>query len=302
MSDEPTNRLIEVSNRGWDERLRVFCADDEVETFALLTRRYFVLIDTTATPETAAAILAAVRPSLDGRQLLVVNTHADYDHAWGNAVFAGPDAILLAPIIAHEKARERLASQQAHDDLAKRQRENPRFASVRLVAPTLTFVDTLKIHGGDLTLELLPTPGHTADHISIWIPELRLLLAGDAAEHPFPYVHAAADLPILLASLRRLVDLHPALVLPCHGETTDPALLTRNLAYFAAIEHHARDTMITSRIPANWREREDLPELIGFPYEAALRLAETDPATVSPAFSYRGFHLEAVRATLGNFA
>jgi glyoxylase-like metal-dependent hydrolase (beta-lactamase superfamily II) len=298
MQEKPGKSLSIIENSGWDQRLHLFRAGTEVDTAALVTQRYVVLIDTMATPELAAEIVGTMRPWLEGRQLLVVNTHADYDHCWGNAIFASPGGAYPAPILAHAQARARLRSAEAQASLAERQQQDTRFAQVRLVEPTITFTERLRIEGGDLTLELLPTPGHTEDHISIWIPELRLLLAGDAAEHPFPSVGQAETLPALRASLERLAGLHPAQVIPCHGGTTDTALLTRNLTYFAEVERQAALALGADRVPADWRERADMPELIGMPYEEALRLVGADEAPTSEF--YRDAHLAAVRATLAH--
>lgn len=288
-------RLVEVPNGGWDARLWVFRAGDEVDTCALLTRRYVVLVDTMATPELAQGIVAAVRDELAGRQLLVINTHADWDHSWGNATFAAPGGRHPAPILGHARCAERLRSDEERHRLQEKRREEARFASVRLVPPTITFAgEGMRIDGGDLTLELVPTPGHTPDHVAVWVPELRLLLAGDAAEHPFPCAGPAEALPELRRSLERLRALDAAMVIPCHGGTTDPGLLARNLDYFAELERRARDTLADGRLPEDWAAREDLPDVLGMPYEAAVRMAGADPAAV-PAF-YRVFHVAATRA------
>ncbi len=296
MEQEQWPGLVAVPNGGWDERVRLFRAGDEVDTVAVVTRRYLVLMDTMATPELAAAIVESMQASLAGRQLLVINTHADYDHCWGNATFAAPGGRYPAPIIAHARVSARMQSDETQRYLAARQQESTRFASVQLIAPTITFTERLVIDGGDLTLELLPTPGHTADHCSIWIPELRLLLAGDAAEHPFPFVEESTALPSLRQSLEQLAALHPAMVIPCHGGTTDPALITRNIAYLDLIEHRLRGALASGLVSPDWREREDVPEMIGVPFEEAIHLAGTTPDRV-PAF-YRTFHLAAIRATL----
>lgn len=287
MADESVN-LVELPNGGWDERLRVFRSrGGEVDTSALVTARFLILIDTGTLPEVSADIMDALRPALGGRQLLVVNTHADYDHAWGNATFAS-DGPFPATIIGHELARERLLGEQAREELARKQNEDMAFANVRLVPPTLTFAERLTIFGGDLTLELLPTPGHTPDHVSVWIPELRLLLAGDAAEHPFPVCARSEALPTLRDSFGHMAALHPTHVIPCHGGTTDPELLARNLAYFDALERAARTSIAAGTLPADWQSREDLPDALGFPFEQAA----PDMATLSAsdiAF-YRRFH------------
>lgn len=298
MEQEQQIGLAEVPKGGWDERVRLFRAGQEVDTCVVVTRRYVVVVDTMATPELAAAIMEAISDALAGRQLLVVNTHADYDHCWGNAVFESPGGRYPAPILAHELARKRLRSDEARQSLARRQQESERFASVRLVEPTIVCSEGLTIDGGDLTLELLPTPGHTEDHLSVWIPELRLLLAGDAAEHPFPYVEDASTLPTLLNSLERLANLHPEMVIPCHGGPSDAALIARNLAYFAEIERRVRRALASGPAPSDWRERDDLPEIIGFSFEEGVQIAGGTAAGV-PTF-YRGFHLAALRATLTN--
>gem|GEM_PF-313417 len=291
-------RLAEVPNSGWDERLCLFRAGNEVDTSVLVTQRYLVIIDTMATPELADAIVESVRALLAGRQLLAINTHADYDHCWGNAAFASPVGAYPAPIIAHEQAGVRMQSNEARQYLAQRQQAEARFASVRLVAPTITVTTGLRIDGGDLTLELLPTPGHTEDHISIWIPELRLLLPGDAAEHPFPYVEEAKTLPTLRRSLARLAALDAATVMPCHGGTTDSALITRNLAYFDEVERRGRSALASGLVPPDWRERADIAEIIGLPFAQAAKESGADPASI-PEF-YRSVHLAAVRAMLTN--
>ena len=290
--------LAEVPNGGWDERVRLFRAGQEVDTCVVVTRRYLVVVDTMATPELAAAIMEAVSDALAGRQLLVINTHADYDHCYGNAIFESPGGRYPAPILAHDLARKRMRSDDVRQSLEQRQQESERFAHVRLIEPTITCSDAMTIDGGDLTLDLLPTPGHTEDHLSVWIPELKLLLAGDAAEHPFPYVEEAATLPILLNSLERLASLHPDRVIPCHGGPSDAALISRNLAYFAEVERRVRTALASDLVPSDWRERDDLPELIGFSFEEGVQIAGGPPAGV-PAF-YRGFHLAALRATLTN--
>jgi len=296
------SRVSEVSLDGVDRRLRMFRAGHEVDTFVLLTRRYAVVVDTMSTPEEMTAVMGLVRDDLAGRQVLVVNTHADYDHAWGNAVFATPDGAYPAPIIAHRRVAERLRDPETERYLRQRQQVEPRFAAVRLIPPTVIFSDRLRIDGGDLTLELIPTPGHTDDHVAVWIPELRLLLAGDAAEQPIPYVNAPSDLPALRASIRLLVALDPATVIPCHGGTTDPGLLARNLAYFDLLDITVATAVAAGGVPPDWATREDLPDALGLPYEEALRAVDIDPATVPEPDFYRASHLRAVRAVLVNLS
>jgi glyoxylase-like metal-dependent hydrolase (beta-lactamase superfamily II) len=286
--------VVEVPNGGWDARVRQFRAGEEVDTTVVITRRYVVLVDTMTTPGMAATIADIIRPELAGRRLLVVNTHADWDHAWGNALFVDPDSPYHAPIIGHALTAARLREPETLAYLQERQAKEPRLAAVTLTPPTLTFTDRLEIDGGDLTLEMIPTPGHTPDHVAVWLPEIRLLLAGDAAEYPFPHIDNAADLPVLRASLHELAALDPATVIPCHGGVTTPDLIARNLAYFDEVARRAQVTLDATGMPSG--PEQDMPERIGFAYADALAFTSADPAA-TPDF-YRRFHQSAVRVTL----
>src|SRR5215212_7165877 len=114
-----TDTVSLVPNQGWDARILVCRCGTLVDTFIVVSERYVVLIDTLINARTAEVLLEIARPYLDGRQLLVVNTHADWDHAWGNHVFAGPRALVHAPIIASRVCAERLRSEQARQKLAQ---------------------------------------------------------------------------------------------------------------------------------------------------------------------------------------
>ena len=92
---------------GVDDRVRRFRLGDEVDTFAIRTERLLVVVDTLSTPADARRLRAAIAADVAGRTLLVVDTHADYDHAWGNSVFAD------VPIIGHARCGERLPGAEA---------------------------------------------------------------------------------------------------------------------------------------------------------------------------------------------
>lgn len=255
-----------------DPRIRRFRCAGEVDTFVVETRRRLVIVDTHSTPALAAQLASQCVGPDDAGRLLVVNTHADYDHAWGNQLFAGAGA----PIIGHERCAERLTGDEGARSLESRREQEPgRFDDVVLTPPSLTAGDGgLTIRGGDLTLVLLHTPGHADDHFSVWIPELRIVLAGDAAEHPYPHVDTSAGIAQARASLVRLLELDPLHVLPCHGGTTEPALLDRNIAYLDAV---AAD-----------------PEL---PIEAAARIAGVAVGDLDAL--YHDFHADTLAASRG---
>jgi glyoxylase-like metal-dependent hydrolase (beta-lactamase superfamily II) len=237
-----TERVELVANQGWDERIQVYRNGRLVQVFVVVTARFVVMVDTLLNPRTAQALYDYAQPFLPGRQLLAVNTHADFDHAWGNQFFAGPDAVYPAPILAHRRCAEQFDLPEAPSYLAQMAGEEPAiFAPVRLTKPTLLFDHELLIDGGDLTLRLFPAFGHTPDHIALYIPEIRTLLAGDAAELPYPVARTVDGLPTMRATLAELAALKAQTVLYCHAPPAiGPQLVHDNIAYFDAVESACR--------------------------------------------------------------
>ncbi|MBB3458845.1 glyoxylase-like metal-dependent hydrolase (beta-lactamase superfamily II) [Rhizobium sp. BK313] len=217
---------------GLDDRIVIVRAGDEVDGVFVRTERFNVLIDTLGTPELCQSALDLLEKKTGKRPLVVVNSHMDWDHFWGNAAIAGK-----ASIVAHAAALERLHDPSALQVLRDKAKEDARFQNVELVGPDITFAGSMSIHGGDLTLELIHTPGHTPDHIAVWIPEVRVCLAVDAVEYPIPEVWSrnSDDLRMLYASLRRIHDLNAEFVIPAHGRTFSPSMVGKNLSYFEGL-------------------------------------------------------------------
>ncbi|MGB1254143.1 MAG: MBL fold metallo-hydrolase, partial [Candidatus Promineifilaceae bacterium] len=233
-----SNNVIQVENQGWDERILVFANDHLVQTFIVVSERYVVIIDTLINEATGAKLLAAAKPYLSAsRTLLVINSHADYDHAWGNQIFAGPTAVHPAPIIAHKASPKHFRNYEALRAEKISSDEPEIFGTLKITEPTLLFDNSMVIAGGDLTLNLIYTPGHTDDHIAIQIPEIDTLLAMDSAETPFPFARTDEAIQTMRDSLAKLAALDCETVLYCHAPVlTGKQLILDNIAYFDAIE------------------------------------------------------------------
>ena len=85
------------------------------------------------------------------------------------------------------------------------------------------------VPAGDGQLEILPTPGHSPDHLCFFDREAGDLYCGDLARKGGTIVIPArkgGDLRAYLASLRLVRDLAPRRLLPGHGPIVDdPAAL-----------------------------------------------------------------------------
>jgi glyoxylase-like metal-dependent hydrolase (beta-lactamase superfamily II) len=243
----------------------------EVDAYIIITERYTVIFDTLLCPEDSAAMIQTVEEQIIGRQILVVNSHADWDHCWGNEYFTGEHA---APIIAHHHCLTRMQSREAREKLIDYKKHYAVFQHVELLSPTITFDEMLTIHGGDLTIELIPASGHHSDHIAAWVPQLSLLLAFDAVEKPIPCMENRDAVPSMFATLERFVAMQPERVLCSHGKSTSFALVKENLEYFREIERRSRDLLLKRR-PTN-DELEHASEVIHYPLDEVTR-GSTEP-------------------------
>lgn len=262
-----TNDVQLVPNSGWDERILLCRNGRLVDTTIVITQRFVVVVDTMINETTAEALMDIAARYLGGeRTLLVVNTHADYDHCWGNQLFKARGV----PIIGHRKSVPIFSHPGSQEFLQRVQSDEPEiFNGVRPTPPTILLDNTLTIDGGDLTLELFATPGHTVDHLSLYIPEIQTVLAADAAEFPFPMARTPDGLPAMRQSLSRLAELNAETVLYCHAPATmGPQLLHENIAYFERLEEACRRAM-EQGVPADLRPEADIIKLVGLTYTDA---------------------------------
>lgn len=163
---------------------------------------------------------------------LVVNTHWHSDHVGGNSLL--------------QSAGAGIAASASEADAVNRRDPGCCLAEYldQPVAPytvDLGLHDGQVLHLGDADWEVLSTPGHTPGHLALWQPDERLLVVGDTlSDYDVGWVNLALDGPAAaataLASLQRLADLAPVVLLPSHG----PVPADAGAAFDAAIPRAQR--------------------------------------------------------------
>jgi len=181
----------------------------------------------------------------------LVNSHANGDHTFGNQLVEG------AEIIASERtAREMvevplLDTMRAHlaeaDELGLAGRFIREafgafdFGPVRLVPPTRTFSGTLTLRLGSKRVELIEVgPAHTRGDIIVYVPEERLLFAGDIlfiGGHPVMW---AGPFENWVAACDRILALDVDVIVPGHGPVTDKAGVRAVRDYLDYVGREAR--------------------------------------------------------------
>jgi glyoxylase-like metal-dependent hydrolase (beta-lactamase superfamily II) len=147
------------------------------------------------------------------KRFTVLLSHWHLDHVAGNAVFADCEIIANERTAAHLMEHKQAIETGTHDGMP---------AIAPLVLPTRTFTGELELEIGGIRLQLIEANIHSDDATVIWLPERRLLLAGDTMEDTVTYVAEPDGFATHLADLDRLWELAPERILPNHG---DPGII-----------------------------------------------------------------------------
>lgn len=209
--------------------------DCTTNLYVIHGREYLFICDTFLGPEAVQPVKEYIQTHFPGKAVILFNSHADWDHVWGNCAF---DADL---IIAHRACQTRMKN-EGSADLAKYAQFQR--GPVRLVLPNLTFEERLSFP--EEGVEFFHSPGHTADSATCYDRVDRVLFAGDNVEDPIPYL-TPGFLDDHRASLRRYLDIQAGLVIPGHGEAATRELIRRNLEYTGRFQAGEEESCPTTK-------------------------------------------------------
>jgi alkyl sulfatase BDS1-like metallo-beta-lactamase superfamily hydrolase len=208
-----------------------------------------IIVDTATDPAAARSIRTAFGDRLREPVQAIIYTHSHPDHSGGARVFAGTDH---PEIYSHQRLVEAVpdigrAGRDGGDQFGVALPESMYInAGVQLefgrvtpptregyLPPTRTFSgDQLALTVAGVRLQLLYTPGETADGISVWLPEQRVLIPGDDFLRAFPNISpirgARPRSPEdWIASLEKMIELGPEDVVPGHTRPVLSAAASR---------------------------------------------------------------------------
>ena len=133
------------------------------------------------------------------------------------------------------------------------------WGDLELAPPTITFNDRMEIYTDNLKIELIfMGPAHTTNDIIAWIPERKLLFAGDLIfNQGTPFV-AMGSVSGSLQALKRLRELGAETIIPGHGSVCGPEVLDDIEAYLTFVQKTARDTFEAGLDPLDAARQADL--------------------------------------------
>lgn len=201
----------------------------------VIGRDGILVIDTLVSAKEAKRFINDIRAISDKPIRYVVNTHYHLDHSFGNGEFAKLGAIVIAHAkdLANMRKNGEAALQGAKDfGLSEEDMEG-----TTLSYPVLAFTDRMEIDLGDQSVELLyPGRSHTDGSLVVFLPDHKLLFAGDAlftGYHPFM---AEGNLAEWLKALDFIAALDADVIIPGHGPLSTRKDLADMKEYLVAFD------------------------------------------------------------------
>ncbi|WP_409465502.1 MBL fold metallo-hydrolase [Amycolatopsis sp. GA6-003] len=208
------------------------------------------LVDTLATAARTIALRTAVADLARGPVRTVVNTHFHGDHTFGNQFF--PDATLVG----HRRTRAEMLGAGLG---LTRLWPDVDWGPIRVTPPTVVFDDQLTLHVGDREARLLHVgPAHTTTDVVVWLPEERVLFAGDVLMSGCTPFVLMGSLSGSLSAVADLARLGAEKVLCGHGPVAGPEVFEENLDYLRWLRDTAEDGWRAGLPPLELARRTEL--------------------------------------------
>ncbi|QDS33166.1 MBL fold metallo-hydrolase [Brevibacillus brevis] len=175
------------------------------------TEQRLYLFDPAYFPHEIEAIADYVQSERNGRELILVLTHGDWDHVVGVGKF--PDATVIAQ-------KEILTAGRIEKKLNKAKRFDGSYYVVRSYEVGMpTFAKLVEDAQDWQEVFFLPVPGHTPDQMGTLFREQRLLVVGDMLSNlEFPFIDDSSAYLESLEKIERLVlQGEVEEVIPGHG-------------------------------------------------------------------------------------
>jgi glyoxylase-like metal-dependent hydrolase (beta-lactamase superfamily II) len=219
-------RAVEVAPRVWFVQGEAALGSAANRNFIsnagfVVTDDGVVVIDALGSPALATELLAEIRRVTSQPLRYVIVTHYHADHIYGLQVLKAAGATILA----EWAGRDYLTSDAAQLRLqASRQELAPWVDENTRIVPADRWLDadetTLSVGSYEFRIRRVG-PAHTPEDLVVFVPKLGVLFAGDLVfRGRIPFV-GQADSRQWIASLGRLIELQPRIVVPGHGPVSE---------------------------------------------------------------------------------
>ena len=174
-----------------------------------------LVVDTCATERRTRLFLDTLVLATDGAPITrAVNTHHHGDHTYGNSLLPAS-----AVLIGHEAMRDELLVDPIIDECPPAWEPVPLWGDVTRRVPNVVTRTGLTVYTGARRVDLVH-PGHTAHtagDLVAWLPDERVLFAGDLVFHGLTPLAFAGSVDGARRTLDWLAGFEPDHLVPGHG-------------------------------------------------------------------------------------
>jgi len=232
---------VQPDGSWWINNTGFLVGDDEV-----------VAIDASSTERRTKALLETIHAITPRPVQTLVNTHHHGDHTNGNCLFI--DAV----VVGHRNCREGVRNQAIGGLEAVF--GDVDWGELTIRPPSLVFDNRLDLYLGDRRVELhfIGTPAHTTGDVVAWLPEERVLFAGDLVFNggtPFVLMGSVAG---ALDALETLRGFDATTIVPGHGPVCGPQVIDDVRGYLELVRDAAAHAHAAGVAPLDAARETDL--------------------------------------------
>ncbi|MDQ7038964.1 MAG: MBL fold metallo-hydrolase [Aquificota bacterium] len=207
-------------------------------SYGVLTREGWIVIDTLSTPELAREFMEGLKRIKEAPVLYVIITHYHMDHWFGISAYKEAGA----KVIAHRNLREFYEDGSADMVLEAVKKAFPGvFEGVELSPPDIVVDSPVKLRVGRKVIEIIPmTPAHTNTDLVIRIGSV--LFVGDLVSYKrIPFLgDRNVSTKRWLKVLDRIKEMKPGLLLGGHGDPMDLEAVDWTKSYITYVRENVR--------------------------------------------------------------
>lgn len=213
-----------------------------------------LLVDTLYDLNLTGEMLAEMKkaePQATAQIDYLVNTHGDGDHWFGNELAVGAEIYASTMAVQHMQSTPppmmavltsiASAAPTALGRMMSRHFVKYKFAGITPTLPTKTVDDRIVLEVGNKKVELIVVgPAHTPGDLLVYLPEERILFAGDILfAGGTPVVHSG-PIPRYIEVLKNIQNMDVDIIVPGHGPITDKRGAAAMIDYLEYIYAEAR--------------------------------------------------------------
>lgn len=212
--------IKEIGNRGV-----LFTFEDETAVYLINSDKRLFLCDTHLGPESMEHVKNYLgEHGWSDKELIIFNSHSDWDHIWGNCAFENHI------IIGHTTGRKRMLEKAQYElDIIPAEF---RKGNVEIKLTNLTFDSKLVFEEDEI--EFIYAPGHTICSSICHDKKESVLFTGDLVENPMPFL-IYEDIEAFAKSLAFIKSINARTVVTAHSGVADEKLIDSNITYIENI-------------------------------------------------------------------